>query len=53
VHLHARGSVYRDAVTGEWAWVDLTSSFFMPGKPVGPRVEHTDDRLFRYRRKPP
>jgi hypothetical protein len=53
VHLHGRGSVYRDVATGEWRWVDLTSYFSMPGRRVGPRVRHADDRLFRYRQKPP
>ena len=53
VGLHARGNVRRDAATGEWTWVDLTSYFSMPGRRVGSRVGHTDGRLFRYRRKPP
>lgn len=52
VRLYARGNVHRDTATGEWRWVDLTSFFFMPGRRVGRRVEHTDDRLFRYRGKP-
>jgi hypothetical protein len=53
VHLHARGNIKRNAASGEWNWVDLTSYFAMPAKMAGPRVIHTDDRLFRYGQKRP
>jgi hypothetical protein len=53
VRLYAGGNLHRDSATGEWIWSDLTSYVALPQSPVGPRVGHGGDRLFRQRRPRP